>query len=226
MQNSKKEIAQMKSKLMKLAFIGVPILLFAWSIWYSQGVKEDKISQVPEILTVKIDDYKKGNPSGKVVLVEYLDFECEACRAYYPLIKQLEKDFPNDLLIVNRYFPLPGHKNSMTAALSAEAAARQGKFYEMHDILFDNQESWGEKGIPDQKQFEKFAIAIGLDMDEYRQEINSPDVKARIERDVKDGNTLGNTGTPSFFLQGKKIDGIENYEDFKSRIQKEIDLLK
>ena len=82
-------------------------------------------------------------------LIEYLDFECEACGAYDPVVKKLQNEFSNDLLVVIRYFPLPGHKNSMTAALAVEAAGRQGKFWEMHDALFENQKSWGEKSAPD-----------------------------------------------------------------------------
>ena len=76
------------------------------------------------------------------MLVEYLDFECEACAAYSSLVKQLKEEFKNDITVVTRYFPLAGHKNSMTAATSVEAAGRQGKFFEMQDKLFAEQKKW------------------------------------------------------------------------------------
>jgi protein-disulfide isomerase len=219
-----KESKQLKAKVFKILAIGVPVVLFAWSIWYSQGVKEDKFAQIPAIYEIKSDDYIKGaTSSAKVVLIEYLDFECEACKAYYPLVKELEKDFPNDLKIVTRYYPLPGHKNGLPAALAVEAAARQGKYQEMHDIMFDNQDKWGEKGMPTPQVFEGFASVMGLDMTKFKEDVNSESVKSRVQRDVKEGGILGNTGTPSFYLQGKKLENPQSYEDFKSIIQAEID---
>jgi protein-disulfide isomerase len=222
----RKEKAIRNSKIKKILYVVVPIALFGWAIWYSQGVKSENNAILPDILTIKSNDYKKGAPNGKVVLVEYLDFECEACGAFYPLLKQLQKDFPEDLTIVNRYFPLPGHKNGMTSALAVEASARQGKFYEMHDILFENQGSWGEKGLADPTMFIPFAQTIGLDIEKWKVDMNDPSVKQRVERDVKEGTILGNTGTPSFYLQGKKMEGVKNYDDLKMRIQTEIDKLK
>lgn len=217
---------EQKKKFKMLSFILIPVIVFGWSIWYSNGVKQDKANQIPEILAVKSDDYKKGDLNGKVVLIEYLDFECEACGAFYPLIKQLEKDIPNELLIVTRYFPLPGHKNSMVAAKVAEASAKQGKYFEMHDTLFENQKDWGEKGIPDLKMFLSYVEKMGLDMNKFNNDYNSAETQARINRDVKEGNILGNTGTPSFYLQGKKLEGIKSYEGLKTRIQYEIDKMK
>jgi protein-disulfide isomerase len=223
MQN-KKETKQLKSKIIKLSFIAIPIVLFAWSIWYSQGVKNERVAEMPKILEVKSDDYKKGaTTTGKVVLIEYLDFECEACGAYYPILKQLEKDFPNDLVIVPRYFPLPGHRNAMPAALSVEAAGRQGKFFAMHDLLYDKQSEWGEQGLANPKQFEKYAQEIGLDMEKFMIDVKSNEVKQRVERDVKEGNILKNTGTPSFFLNGKKVESAGGYEGLKAMIQAEVD---
>lgn len=175
------------------------------------------------ILTIVSDDYVKGGPEAKVTLVEYLDFECEACGAYYPLIKQLGADFPNDLKIVTRYFPLPGHKNSMTAALAVEAAAKQGKYWEMHDTLFENQEKWGNKQMPTPLVFEEYARAIGLDIEKFKADVADPTTKVRVERDFNASEKLGNTGTPSLFVNGKRIDNPRSYEAFKALIQAEID---
>ncbi len=177
------------------------------------------------LLTVAPDDYIKGKVGGTVTLVEYVDFECEACAAFFPLVKQLEKDFSNDLQIVIRYFPLPGHRNGMTAALAVEAAGQQGKFFEMHDLLYTEQKKWGEKPKPTPEVFEAYAQQLGLDMEKYKAVVNSPETKARVERDMESGDALGNTGTPSFYLNGKKLQP-NSYEEFKQAVQAEIESTK
>lgn len=178
----------------------------------------------PELLLITSDDYRKGATNPKVVLVEYLDFECEACGAYYPVLKQLEQTFPDDLQIVLRYFPLPGHRNGMTAALAAEAAGRQGKFLEMHDLLFTEQKKWGEKAVATPQVFEGFALQLGLDMERFKVDVASKGVKARVERDIASGTALGNTGTPSFYLDGQRLPSPGGYEVFKQLIQAKIDM--
>jgi protein-disulfide isomerase len=180
-------------------------------------------NEAANLLTVVSDDHVKGNPEAQVTLVEYLDFECEACGAYYPLIKQLGTEFPNDLRIVTRYFPLPGHKNSMTAAIAVEAAGKQGKYWEMHDMLFENQSTWGNKPMPTPQVFEAYAEQIGLDMEKFKTDAADPATKARVQRDFDASGKLGNNSTPSLFVQGKKIQNPPSYEAFKAVIQAEID---
>ncbi len=175
-----------------------------------------------KLLEVVSDDYIKGNKEASVTLVEYLDFECEACGAYYPLVKQLAEEFKADVRFVNRYFPLPGHKNGLPAALAVEAAARQGKYWEMHDKLFAEQKSWGEKPAADPKIFEGYAQQIGLNMDQYKKDITSKEVKDRVERDKNSGTRLGVSGTPTFFLNGDKIPNPKTPEDFKTFINAAI----
>lgn len=175
-----------------------------------------------KLLEVVSDDYIKGNKEASVTLVEYLDFECEACGAYYPLVKQLAEEFKTDVRFVNRYFPLPGHKNGLPAALAVEAAARQGKYWEMHDKLFNEQKNWGEKQAADPKIFEGYAQAIGLNMDQYKKDVASKEVKDRVERDKNSGTKLGVSGTPTFFLNGDKIPNPKTPEDFKTFINAAI----
>lgn len=183
-------------------------------------------AEAETILTIVSDDHMKGNPNAKVTLVEYLDFECEACGAYYPIIKQLGAEFPNDLRIVTRYFPLPGHKNSMTAAIAVEAASKQGKYWEMHDVLFENQGKWGNKQMPTPQVFEAYAEQIGLDMEKFKADVADPTTKARVERDLNASKKLGNSSTPSLFVQGKKIQNPRGLDPFKQLIQSEIDKVK
>lgn len=175
-----------------------------------------------DLLQVAPDDWIKGNKEAKATVIEYLDFECEACGAYYPLVERLSEEYGDRISFVTRYFPLPGHKNSMTAARAAEAAGKQGKYWEMHDILFLDQRSWSEKPKADPKIFEGYAEKLGLDMERFRRDVDSKEVKERIERDRKAAEKLEAEGTPTFFLGGKKLENPRGYEDFKSLLEKEL----
>ncbi len=175
-----------------------------------------------ELLALAEDDYMKGSADAPVTLIEYLDFECEACGAYFPVVQQLAKEYPNELKIVTRYFPLPGHRNSMTAALAVEAAARQNKYWEMHDLLFTEQKNWGEKPVPTPEIFEAYAEQLGLDMEQFKADVASPETKARVQRDFDSGEKLGNSGTPTFYLNGKKIQNPNGLEAFKALVDAEL----
>lgn len=174
------------------------------------------------LLELKPGDWIKGNPEAKVSLVEYLDFECEACRAFFPFVKQLQTEFPQDLRVITRYFPLPGHKNSFAAALAVEAAGQQGKYWEMHDMLFEKQDEWGNKQSTDPTLFVKYAEAVGLDMVKFKADTESSFTAERVRRDQASGNQLGANATPTFFLNGKKVEGVRSYDQFKSLVEAEI----
>lgn len=188
----------------------------------SSAVSRDASKGKGDLLQVAPDDWIEGNREAKVTVVEYLDFECEACGAYYPLVKRLSGEYGDRVAFVSRYFPLPGHKNSVTAARAVEAAGKQGKYWEMYDTLFQDQRSWSEKPKADPKLFEGYAEKLGLDMERFRQDVDSKEVKERIERDRKAAERLEAEGTPTFFLGGRKIENPRGYEDFKSLLEKEL----
>lgn len=173
--------------------------------------------------SVRADDHVKGATSSPVVLVEYLDFECEGCGAYYPVVKQLEAEFGDRVTFVARYFPLPSHRNSIPAALAAEAAGKQGKFWEMHDLMFENQKNWGEKQIETPEVFEGFAEQLGLDMVKFRSDVASPETRARVERDISEAKALGVNSTPSFFLNGERLRNPGSYEAMRSLLEAQLD---
>lgn len=141
----------------------------------------------------------------KAVLVEFLDFECEACLAAKPFVDELEQEFGENLTITARYFPLPGHTNSMNAALAVEAAAQQGKFTQMLDLMYETQADWGEASESKADVFRGFAEDLDLDLAAYDAAITDPETKNRIELDVADGTALGVTGTPTFFLNDEEV---------------------
>jgi protein-disulfide isomerase len=173
------------------------------------------------VLEIKANDWAVGPVDAKVTVVEYLDFECEACGAYYPLTTQLKEEYKDSMRFVVRYFPLPGHKNSRTAAYAVEAAGKQGKFWEMYSILFTKQSEWSEQQVANQDQFAKYAVEAGVtNIEQWKKDVVSDEVKNRVEDSYKEAVSLNLQGTPSFFLNGKKIENPKGYESFKLLIEK------
>ena len=174
-----------------------------------------------EVLELNDDDHIYSETDSEVVLIEYLDFECEACAAYYPVVKQIKEEYKDDISFIVRYFPLPGHVNSRFAAQAAEAASRQGLFWEMHDKLFENQLEWtGRDNYLE--LFTQYAEEIGLDMDKFETDYNDPTLVERINRDFNEGESVGVNSTPTFFLQEEKLVGVNTLDQFKSELDIEI----
>ncbi len=140
-----------------------------------------------------------------VTFVEFLDFECEACLALFPIVEQLREDYAGEVTFVARYFPLPGHFNSERAARTVESAARQGKFEEMYMKMYDTQTSWSEKQEPMDDLFRSYAEELGLDMAQFDADYSSEEVAARVQRDVDDGTSLEVQGTPTLYIDGELI---------------------
>lgn len=158
-----------------------------------------------ESLLVRADSRVIGEAGGEVEFVEFLDFESEASRAAYPLFEQLRKDYEGEVTFVARYFPLSGHFNAERAARAVEAAAQQGKFEAMYHQMFETQAEWGEQQEPMDGLFASVAEELGLDMEQYREDYEDPATAERVQRDVDDGLELGVPGTPTFFLEGERL---------------------
>lgn len=139
----------------------------------------------------------------QVEFVEFLDFECEACAALHPTIQELKSTYGDRLAFVVRYMPL--HVSSTNAALAAEAAGAQGKYVEMHDLLFERQDEWGHQQTPERELFFTYAAELGLDMDRFAADFADPDTAARIEQSEADGRALGVEGTPTMFMDGEQL---------------------
>ena len=139
-------------------------------------------------------------------LVEFLDFECEACGAVYPAIEQVREQYDGKINYAFRYFPIPSHVNSMNAALAVEAAAQQGQAEEMYDMMFQSQSGWGYQQVDHSDLFRTFAEGMGLDMAAYDAAVADPATRERIEEDSVDGQSMGVSGTPTFFLDGERLE--------------------
>ncbi|WP_265447175.1 DsbA family protein [Flexivirga meconopsidis] len=144
--------------------------------------------------------------SSKAVLVEFLDFECEACGAVFPVMEQLREQYKGKLTYAIRYFPLDGHFNSKRAAYAVEAAARQGRLEPMYRLMYTNQKDWAEQQVPTDDTFRGYARQLGLDMTKWEADYTSDSVKQRVEADLKDATALNLKGTPSFFFNGKPFE--------------------
>jgi protein-disulfide isomerase len=173
--------------------------------------------------TVRDDSHRLSTAAdGKVTVVEFLDFECEACGAAYPGVEKLRAEYGDRITYVVRYFPIDSHPNAYNAAHAAEAAARQGKFEQMYVKLFDNQTAWGHTQESRAQTFAGYAGELGLDMTKYTADVTSTDVAERVKSDAADGTALGVQGTPTFFVNGERFTGQPSYEGLKSAIDQAL----
>lgn len=182
------------------------------------------VSQVAdEKILIREDSYKIATSTATVTMVEFADFQCEACRAAQPGVKLLLEDYKGKVNFVSRYFPLPGHTHSRLAAQAVEAAGEQGKVWEMQDILFEKQDEWGGHEKPTSRAqvidfFAGYAKTLGMNVEQFKQSIESGKFEAKISRDFADAESLNLTGTPTFFINGKKVIEAPSYQNLKKYI--------
>jgi protein-disulfide isomerase len=147
-------------------------------------------------------DHVEGNADARVTLVEYGDFECPACGQAYGTIKEAQHAFGPNLRFVFRHFPLrSSHPHALEAAKAAEAAAAQGRFWPMHDRLFQHQTRL------DSDSLVEHARAIGLDLERFRTDLQGREAETRVREDLSSGNVSEVKGTPSLFINGERYDG-------------------
>ena len=202
-----------------VALLGIGGLIFGFTKFSNQPRTEQEILPVD---TVSPSDWSKGNQEAKVILIEYSDFQCPACGTYYPVIRELFQEFNKDIVFVYRHFPLRNiHPNADLAARAAEAAGRQGKFWEMHDLIFEHQKEWADRKDA-REVFLQYAQSLNLDREQFLVDVDSSEIKDKIDIDYKSGLNFKVNATPTFFLNGEKLQNPRNYEEFKSLIQAAI----
>ncbi len=158
---------------------------------------------------IKIDvvDHIKG--TGQIEIIEFSDFQCPACGFAYPDIKKFVEQYSDKVKFVYKHFPLPNHQFAVKAAEASECAADQGKFWEYHDKLFENQKALA---VDDLK---KYAQEIGVDSSEFNICLDSGVMSSRVSSGYNQGQSLGVDGTPSFFIKGQKYLGAQSFEKLK-----------
>ncbi|MCG2617431.1 DsbA family protein [Terrimonas sp. NA20] len=158
---------------------------------------------------VSEQDHIQGNPGAAIELVEYGDYQCPHCGHAYPIVKQLQEALGDKLKFIFRNFPLSEiHPDARLAAVAAEAASRQGKYWEMHDIIFENQEQLKKSNLLE------YARQIGLDLPRFQTDLESSDLMDIVEEDFESGVRSGVNGTPTFFVDGRKYGGSWEPEAF------------
>lgn len=159
----------------------------------------------------------RGKSNAKVTIVEWSDFQCPFCNRVGPTLQQIEKEYGDSVRIAFKHLPLDIHPEARGAHAAAEAAHRQGKFWAMHDRIFANQRDLRAETL------EGYAKEIGLDLDRYRKDVVSADVRKAIDADLEQAQKLGVTGTPAFFINGRNLSGAQPFPNFKRIIDEALE---
>lgn len=220
----------MKNQIKFLTFSTILVVLafiFGSKIYKSSNQEAATISnqqsstQQPESMEqfVRYDSPSLGPSDARVTVVEFLDPECESCQAFYPTVKKVLKEFEGRVRFVVRYMPF--HSNSILAIQATEAAGLQMKYWEMQEILFLRQAEWGHQREPQTQLMLKYASELGLDTEQFSASLSNILVFQKIERDRQDGIALGVEGTPTIFINGRRLEEL-NYESLKAKIELEL----
>lgn len=167
---------------------------------------------------VSSTDHVYGPVDAKVTIIEYSDFQCPACEAYYPVVEHVLASSTVPVRLVYRHFPLPQHANANIASRASEAAGLQGKFWEMYKLLFSRHVEWTELKDPT-AVFSGYAKEIGLNVEKFKTDMESDVVKAAVTAYASEAIKVGIDRTPTFFLNGKIINNPEGYEPFIKAIE-------
>lgn len=162
----------------------------------------------------------KGETNAKIFVTEFLDPECESCRAMFPLVNKLLEDYKGKIKVVIRYVPL--HKNSRFAIKVLEASREQGKYWEALEVLFKFQPNWGNHHNPQPVLIWEYLPYVGIDVEKIKRDMNAYKIETIIEQDLADARVLGVRGTPTFFVNGKPLEKF-GAEALKEAIEKEIE---
>jgi len=172
--------------------------------------KRQQLKNIPEsesVLAKTNTDsaHIRGNPDAPVTLEEFGDFQCPPCGKFSEFVEELLKEYNSRLRLVFRNFPLSGHEHAREAALAAEAAGLQGKFWEMHDTLYREQETW-TKAPNVRELFESYAGTIGLDVDQFKKDMDGDKARERVDSDRAIADFLGVKATPTLFINNRPVD--------------------
>jgi protein-disulfide isomerase len=207
----------------------VTLILVAVAVFSLGGSKglggtDDTTDQTPKDIKtlIKSDSHVEGPANAKVSVVEFGDFQCPACGSAYPVVTQIEGNYKGKIKFVFRNYPLPVHKNAKVAAEAAEAAGAQGKFFEMYHKLYDNQKAWSDSNDALNEFFVVYAKDIKLDVNKFTSEVKASKYANKIQNDMNDGNAVGVSATPTFYINGVAQVGGLPYDDFKKKVDEAL----
>lgn len=198
------------NKVKWITFAVVVIAVFGGIIWLGKGNETTFKGDAAKIITDgPIADHIRGTTDQKVTLIEYGDFQCPGCRNMYVTVHELTEKYKGKVTFIFRHMPLTNlHPNALAASTAAEAAGKQGKFFDMHDMLYMTQDAWKTASISERSQiFQNYAQQLGLNVDKFKNDLSSKDITEKINRDIATGkNTFKVSATPTFVLNGQKVD--------------------
>ena len=190
----------------RISILAVSFVLVAGAFFAMTQFKEQKSEsqyyRVDAAKLVKPYSPKLGPDTAKVVLVEFLDPECESCAAFYPKVKNILQKYDGKIQLVVRYMLF--HNNSQLAAMATEAAGKQGKYWEMQELLF-NRKEWTHQETPQTALFENYAKELGLDLAKFKKDMKDEETLKNILSDYQEGPSLGVQGTPTLFVNGRQL---------------------
>jgi protein-disulfide isomerase len=194
----------------------IPLVLYV----FLQGLFNNTPVLPPDV--VGETDHVRGNPDADLTLTVYADFQCPACLTETEIISRAWPQISDKVKLVFRHYPLDIHQHAFLAARYAEAAGRQNKFWELHDVLYGNQASWSAVDDPT-AMFDGFAADLGLDMTQLKADINLAEVRNKILADQRGGNRAGVRATPSLYFNGRLVSNPQSAGDLVARVNKALE---
>lgn len=212
-----------KRKLIKniLLWLGFILFIICSVIFLLFAVNKTTPSrlEMPKILA---NDITRGKKDAQVSFVEYSDFQCPACGTYFPIVEKLYAEYKDKVLFVYRFFPLTTiHPFALSASKASYAAHLQGKFWEMHDMLFTKQSEWTKSQDPD-LEFDLYAKTLNLDMTKFKKDKNAKETETFITNQIQAGINAGINATPTFFINGESVSNPNGYEGLKKLLEEEL----
>jgi len=181
-----------------------------------------RTASVPPVVGAE-PKHVRGQEAATITLEEFADFECPACGQFYPILKSIESEYSTQVRVIFREFPLVQHAHARAAGEVAEAAGMQGKFWEMHDLLYENRDAW-TKATDVQPNFEDYAQRLGLDLERFKRDRSSLAVQTRIDQDLARGRSLRLRATPTIFLNGAELpyENMKTLEALRAAVNKAL----
>lgn len=225
--NQKTEIKKQLGKEVKI-IAGTLLLVLAVAFgFFAFSGKKDETASAPAMAQtngaelIRPFNHKQGPDNAPVKVVEFYDPECEGCAAFNPYVKAIFERYGDKVQLIVRYTLF--HGNSELAAKASEAAARQGKFWEFHELLFTAQHEWSHKQFPANEYFEKYAKDLSMDVEKFKADMKDLSIMENIAKDMEEGAKLGVRATPTFFINGKILSELSPnnfYEAIESELRK------
>jgi protein-disulfide isomerase len=213
----------MKKEKIILIFSTLAVLIsFGMMAWmYTQKDKKEIMEAAQKNESALERNYAPtlGPADAKVTLVEFLDPECESCRAFYPYVKKIMKDNEGKIRLVVRYALY--HRNSGFVATMLEGIRKQGKYWEALELFFEKQPEWGDHHNPQPQKLWGYLPSLGIDINQLKKDMQDPKMVENIKQDIADGKALGVRGTPSFFINGKPLQEF-GYVQLKNAIEAQL----